>query len=163
MCPGPWEPALAAAGEWGLTRLDGDPEHVGADGGEGQRDRLRGLRVVEPHGYHGRWLARGQPQAPGHRGRRQLHLEMQCARPAGRDQVGPLLPGLIRTLYASVADLIVVPMQDLLGLGSEARMNRPGTVGGNWRWRLDWAEVPDDLATGLAAAAARYGRAPRAA
>jgi 4-alpha-glucanotransferase len=71
---------------------------------------------------------------------------------------GPLLPGLIRALLASVAERVVVPMQDLLGLGSEARMNRPGTVTGNWLWRLDWAEVPGDLAAGLAAAAARYGR-----
>jgi 4-alpha-glucanotransferase len=37
---------------------------------------------------------------------------------------------------ASVADTAVVPVQDLLGLGSEARMNRPGTASGNWRWRL---------------------------
>jgi len=71
---------------------------------------------------------------------------------------GPLLPGLIRALLASVAQLVVVPMQDLLGLGSDARMNRPGTVAGNWLWRLDWADVPADLAAGVAAAAGRYGR-----
>jgi 4-alpha-glucanotransferase len=76
---------------------------------------------------------------------------------------GPLLPGLIRALLASVAELVVVPMQDLLGLGSEARMNRPGTTGGNWRWRLDWRDVPSELAAGLVAAAARYGRVQRAA
>jgi 4-alpha-glucanotransferase len=37
---------------------------------------------------------------------------------------------------ASVADLIVVPLQDVIGLGSEARMNLPGTASGNWRWRF---------------------------
>ena len=42
----------------------------------------------------------------------------------------------IRAVLASVADTAIVPAQDLLGLGSEARMNRPGTIGGNWRWRL---------------------------
>jgi 4-alpha-glucanotransferase len=44
---------------------------------------------------------------------------------------------LIRTAWASVADWAIVPMQDVLGLGSEARMNTPGTVGGgNWTWRM---------------------------
>ena len=41
----------------------------------------------------------------------------------------------IRTLLASVADTVLIPMQDVLGLGSEARMNQPATLGGNWRWR----------------------------
>ncbi len=41
----------------------------------------------------------------------------------------------IRTLLASVADTVLIPMQDLLGLGTEARMNQPATLGGNWRWR----------------------------
>ena len=47
----------------------------------------------------------------------------------------------IRAALASVADTAIVPAQDLMGLGSEARMNRPGTVSGNWRWRL----VPGQL------------------
>ena len=42
---------------------------------------------------------------------------------------------LIRTVLASVADIAIVPLQDVLGLGSEARMNLPGTVSGNWKWR----------------------------
>ncbi len=42
---------------------------------------------------------------------------------------------LIRLAHASVADTSVIPLQDLLGLGSEARMNTPGTQGGNWAWR----------------------------
>ena len=41
----------------------------------------------------------------------------------------------IRALVASVADTILIPLQDVLGLGSEARMNQPATIGGNWRWR----------------------------
>jgi 4-alpha-glucanotransferase len=43
---------------------------------------------------------------------------------------------MIRAVWASVANLAVVPAQDLLGLGSEARMNVPGTSQGNWEWRL---------------------------
>jgi 4-alpha-glucanotransferase len=42
----------------------------------------------------------------------------------------------IRAVLASVADLAIFPLQDVLGLGSEARMNVPGTCSGNWRWRL---------------------------
>ncbi|HEY8549233.1 MAG TPA: 4-alpha-glucanotransferase [Vicinamibacterales bacterium] len=42
----------------------------------------------------------------------------------------------IRAVLASVADTAIIPAQDLLGLGSEARMNQPGKPSGNWRWRL---------------------------
>jgi len=48
---------------------------------------------------------------------------------------------LIRAGYGSASRLFVVPAQDLLGLGSEARMNIPGTASGNWRWRL----TPDQM------------------
>lgn len=41
----------------------------------------------------------------------------------------------IRALLASVADTVLIPLQDVLGLGSEARMNQPATLGRNWRWR----------------------------
>ncbi|HEX4591773.1 MAG TPA: 4-alpha-glucanotransferase, partial [Gemmataceae bacterium] len=43
---------------------------------------------------------------------------------------------LIRTAWASVADFAIIPMQDVLTLASEARMNVPGTTGGNWNWRM---------------------------
>ena len=66
--------------------------------------------------------------------------------------------GFIRALLASVAKLVVLPMQDLIGLGSVARMNTPGTVTGNWTWTLDWADVAPDLASRTRAMAARYGR-----
>lgn len=54
----------------------------------------------------------------------------------------PVPDALERLLLASVAHLAVLPMQDILGLGGEARMNTPGTLEGNWRWRL-W-EIPAD-------------------
>ncbi len=44
---------------------------------------------------------------------------------------------LIRAAYASVSRLAVIPLQDLLGLGSEARFNTPGTPAGNWQWRYE--------------------------
>ncbi len=52
--------------------------------------------------------------------------------PDGED----LLPHIILKAFESVADTAIVPMQDWLGLGTEARMNFPGTVGGNWLWRM---------------------------
>lgn len=54
---------------------------------------------------------------------------------------------LIRAAYATVADMVVIPMQDILNLGSEARMNFPGKLGGNWSWRFTWDQVPYELAS----------------
>jgi 4-alpha-glucanotransferase len=65
-----------------------------------------------------------------------------------------VVPTLVRTVLASVALLAVVPMQDLLGLGTEARMNLPGTTENNWRWRFAWGDVP----AGLAARCERWNR-----
>ena len=53
--------------------------------------------------------------------------------------IGPeddILDAMTGAVLGSPARLAVLPVQDLLGLGSEARMNLPGTVGGNWRWQL---------------------------
>ena len=47
----------------------------------------------------------------------------------------------IRLALSSVAKLAVIPVQDYLGLGSEARINEPSTIGKNWRWRM----LPDEL------------------
>ncbi|MEA4934628.1 MAG: 4-alpha-glucanotransferase, partial [Lawsonibacter sp.] len=44
--------------------------------------------------------------------------------------------GMMRSAWASPADLAVMQMQDVLGLGSEARINIPSTLGGNWTWRM---------------------------
>ena len=65
---------------------------------------------------------------------------------------------MIRVVYASVANLVIVPVQDVLGLGSEARMNRPGTAVGNWRWRLDPRALTPALAQRLHELTETYGR-----
>ena len=54
---------------------------------------------------------------------------------------------LIRAALDSPARLAIVPLQDLLALGTEARMNSPGTTEGNWQWRFGWNQVPDDFAS----------------
>ncbi|WP_126454526.1 4-alpha-glucanotransferase [Sulfuriflexus mobilis] len=51
------------------------------------------------------------------------------------------LLAMLRMAMSSVSFLCVLPMQDMLMLGSEARMNVPGTVGGNWQWRFDWQQL----------------------
>jgi 4-alpha-glucanotransferase len=65
---------------------------------------------------------------------------------------------LTRELLKSTAAWAIVPMQDLLGLGSEARMNRPSTLGGNWSWRLEEGAFTRALAAELAEEARLYGR-----
>ena len=65
---------------------------------------------------------------------------------------------VIRCALASVARLSVVPLQDVLALGSGHRMNTPGTSIGNWSWRFRWEQVPDTLAQRLAALVRMYGR-----
>ncbi len=65
---------------------------------------------------------------------------------------------LLRALQASVAATAVAPVQDALGLGSEARMNRPGTTSGNWCWRLRPGQLTPALASRLAELAALYDR-----
>jgi 4-alpha-glucanotransferase len=65
---------------------------------------------------------------------------------------------MIRTLLASVADTAVVPLQDVLGLGSEARMNTPATTSGNWRWRFREGDLDEAHAERLGRIAEIYGR-----
>ncbi|HKK14844.1 MAG TPA: 4-alpha-glucanotransferase [Gammaproteobacteria bacterium] len=65
---------------------------------------------------------------------------------------------LIRAAMASVARLAVVPMQDIMGLGSADRMNVPGQTEDNWVWRFTWDQVPEDAAPRLAHLVRLYGR-----
>ncbi|MBQ0001567.1 MAG: 4-alpha-glucanotransferase, partial [Clostridiales bacterium] len=51
--------------------------------------------------------------------------------------------GLIRAAMASVADLCIIPIQDYLCLGNEARMNAPSTLGDNWKWRLTKGQISE--------------------
>jgi 4-alpha-glucanotransferase len=65
---------------------------------------------------------------------------------------------LIRTLMASVADTVIFPMQDVLGLGSEARMNTPATASGNWRWRMRPEAATAEIAARLRELVSIYQR-----
>jgi 4-alpha-glucanotransferase len=65
---------------------------------------------------------------------------------------------LVRAVLASVADTAIVPLQDVLGLGGEARMNTPGTVGRNWRWRAREEALSKEVAARLARLVSLFGR-----
>jgi len=65
---------------------------------------------------------------------------------------------LIRAVFASVANLALVPMQDVLGLGTEARMNLPNSTSGNWLWRFNENALTNEIATALRDLSDLYGR-----
>jgi 4-alpha-glucanotransferase len=65
---------------------------------------------------------------------------------------------LIRLLLSSAADTAIMPMQDVLELGSEARMNLPSTTGNNWKWRMREDPLRHDLAAKLREMNRMYGR-----
>lgn len=68
--------------------------------------------------------------------------------------------GMARTVWASPADLAILQMQDLLGLGAESRINTPSTMGNNWKWRLLPGQCTEALALQLRTDMATYGRLP---
>ncbi|MEO8223306.1 MAG: 4-alpha-glucanotransferase [Gammaproteobacteria bacterium] len=86
--------------------------------------------------------------------------------PGARDYVQRVLgcgpdeiPGaLLRSVWKSPAEGAIFPLQDLLGLGSAARMNTPATVTGNWAWRFDWRQVPEGLSADCRREAEASGR-----
>jgi 4-alpha-glucanotransferase len=88
-------------------------------------------------------------------------LDDRARRATGISSDEPSL-GLIGLALESRARLTIVPVQDVLGLGSEARLNTPGRAEGNWRWRLEPGQLTDAHASRLRAATARARRLPAA-
>jgi len=60
-----------------------------------------------------------------------------------------VVPALLEQASASQANLSILPLQDLLGLGSEARMNTPGTTDGNWLWQFCWDQINSGMSERL--------------
>ena len=85
-----------------------------------------------------------------------------------RDQVLEITGGrpetihndLIEAAFCSAAGLAIAPMQDYLGLGSEARLNTPGTSANNWRWRVEQEQLSPGLMEAVGNMAANAGRGP---
>jgi 4-alpha-glucanotransferase len=67
----------------------------------------------------------------------------------------------VRAVQCCPASLSIVPLQDVLGLGSEARMNTPSLHGGNWRWRVDASQLTNERAAKLAQLAELSDRLPK--
>jgi 4-alpha-glucanotransferase len=65
---------------------------------------------------------------------------------------------LMRVAWASVADYAIAPLQDLLRLGTEARMNMPGRLGGNWKWRLRDGQITTEAVEWLGELTGLYAR-----
>jgi 4-alpha-glucanotransferase len=65
---------------------------------------------------------------------------------------------LIRLAMMSVSNTVIIPMQDLLGLGEKKRMNLPASVNGNWEWRVTMKNLSSSLIKTLSHLAAIYGR-----
>ncbi len=70
----------------------------------------------------------------------------------------PMPQPLIRAALASVAGLAMLPMQDVLQLGSGHRLNTPGTTDGNWRWRFQWKWLTPEIVGWISQALVLYGR-----
>jgi 4-alpha-glucanotransferase len=65
---------------------------------------------------------------------------------------------MVAAAMGSVADHCIIPVQDYLGLGSEARINIPSTVGSNWKWRMKKGALSSEIIEKMAGMAKMYGR-----
>jgi 4-alpha-glucanotransferase len=154
---------------------------------EALRDRLElpGMRVLQfafgddpkaddykPHNYPSNCVVytgthdndtilgwyRSQAGAGTTRTAEQIHAERDLALRYLNSDGGEIHWDMIRAAWASVAETAIVPMQDILGLGSEARMNQPGSGAGNWRWRMAVDGPGEDAENRLAELTRLYGR-----
>ena len=86
------------------------------------------------------------------------HVKDHVRRYLGRD-ASDVSWDMLRVAWASVGALAVAPLQDVLNLGSEARMNTPGRAAGNWGWRFTVAQLTPWVLDRLADLTTMYGRA----
>ena len=89
-------------------------------------------------------------------------VQYEVLRYLGRHHLPPLriAPQLIRQAMRSIAAVAIFPMQDILNLGNEARMNVPGAASGNWSWRFQHRDLTGHLSRWLYEMTALYGRLP---
>lgn len=83
------------------------------------------------------------------------HYVMQCINHDTEDMPWPM----IHAAFESVANLAIIPMQDLLCLGIGQRMNTPGTTQGNWQWRFEWQQIDTNLPSIFEDLLTKYQRA----
>lgn len=98
------------------------------------------------------------PRSPRQAEKERRAAQAYLAGPGARTLAADAHWEAVRAVYASVANTAIIPMQDVLGLGNEARMNSPGSAEGNWEWRLRARDLGPKLARRLAELSAVYGR-----
>ena len=86
------------------------------------------------------------------------HADLEFAKKYLHTKSNDLREELIISAMSSVADTCILTMQDLIGLGSEARMNIPSTVGGNWMWRAKPEYITEKIKDTLSDLTKTYSR-----
>jgi 4-alpha-glucanotransferase len=125
------------------------------------------VRLREELGFPGLVVllwAFGGPRRSPHRLENHREHSVVCTSTHDTDTLAGHFPGddpwgLLELALSSRAALAMIPAQDVLGLGSAARMNTPGQTEGNWAWRLERGQLTDTLAARLRAATEASGRA----
>jgi 4-alpha-glucanotransferase len=129
----------------------------------------------KPHNYHrnfvvytgthdndttlGWWASSGAGDST--RTAENIRAEKEFARKYLGTDAGEMNWVLIRAILASVADMAIIPLQDILGLGSEARMNLPARPSGNWRWRFASGQLTPEIGDRLRELVWTYDRGPK--
>jgi 4-alpha-glucanotransferase len=139
--------AFAFGGDWREYQPHRYPRNVVAYTGTHDNDTMMG------------WLSSYEREKDARRAAELLAERKRALDYAASDGEEPHWD-LVRTLLASVANTAIVPMQDLLGQGSGARMNVPGVAAGNWSYRVQRAELTHALADRLGHLCDVYERVP---
>ncbi|HTQ04926.1 MAG TPA: 4-alpha-glucanotransferase [Polyangiaceae bacterium] len=139
--------AFAFGGDWREYQPHRFPKNVVAYTGTHDNDTMVG------------WLGSHARESDPHRAAALLAERQRALAYAASDGREPHWD-MVRTLVASVANTTIFPLQDLLGLGSEARMNVPGVASGNWTYRARAAELTPALAERLGRLCDTYERVP---
>jgi 4-alpha-glucanotransferase len=108
----------------------------------GTHDNMTSLQWIESINDHDRDFVR-----------RYIHSE--------NTNYGAFVWDFIREAYRSTADTCIIPLQDYLVMGKEARINEPGTLGTNWQWRLKPSFLSKELAHSIYQLTKLYGRLPK--
>ena len=106
----------------------------------------------------GKASSRTKAQTEAERRRALAYLGIEGAASGSGEAAREIHWHMIRLAMSSVASTAIIPVQDVLGLGSEARMNSPGSAGGNWRWRLRAGAIDERIEQRLLEVTQTYGR-----
>lgn len=134
----------------------------GSDAGSRKTERPHawGKNVIAYTGTHDNDTIRGWLEDPRQAADHGAREERENARRYAGPSAEPAHRAMMRLVFASPANTAVVPLQDVLGLGTEARMNVPGTATGNWRWRARMDDFANDGGAFLKGLTEIYGRSP---